>query len=136
MFLFLTEFNNYVKSFVVGSIVVLFKYIFNKTLKICKRQTTLIFFVLFFVTYFRHKLALCGDAETDLGLFSRFKSISFYHQNLNGLLVHYRENFHLLEAFVVSNNIDIFCISETFLYLSADNIFDELNVSAYILVRN
>ena len=89
-----------------------------------------------FVKYFRHKLALCGDSETDLGLFNRFNSISFYHWNLNGLLVRNRENFHLVEAFVVSNNIDIFCISETFLYLSADNTFDELNVSAYILVRN
>ena len=42
--LFLFELNNYVTSFVVGAIVVPFKYIGNKTSMLFTRYTTLIFF--------------------------------------------------------------------------------------------
>ena len=45
------------------------------------------------------------------------------------------EKFHLVDAFVVSNNIDIFCISEAFLDSSVDNIYDGLNINGYTLVR-
>ena len=46
-----------------------------------------------------------------------------------------REKFHLIEAFIVSNNTTIFCISETFLDSSADGIYDELNISDYTSVQ-
>ena len=95
-------------------------------------------FILLFVTYpelrFRN-LLLCGDIETNSGPFNRYKSPSFYHWNLNGLLACNCEKFHLVEASVVSNNIDIFCLSETFLYSSVDNIYDRLNIRGYTLVR-
>ena len=45
------------------------------------------------------------------------------------------EKFHLVEAFVVSNNTTIFCISKAFLDSSADDISDELNISAYTSVQ-
>ena len=45
-----------------------------------------------------------------------------------------RGKFHLVEAFV-SNNTDIFCISETFLDSSVNGISDELNISDYTLVQ-
>ena len=44
--------------------------------------------------------------------------------------------FHLVELFVVSNNIEVFCISETFLDSSVDNIYDGLNINGYNLVRS
>ena len=51
IFLFLLELSNYVTSVFVGAIAVPFKYIGNKTSTICTRYATLIFFILFFVTY-------------------------------------------------------------------------------------
>ena len=100
------------------------------------RYTTLTFLILSFVTYTEYiSETFCGDTETNSGPLNRCKSISFYHWNLNGLLARYREKFHLVEAFVVSNNIDIFCISETFLDSSVDTIYDGLNIKGYTLVR-
>ena len=52
------------------------------------------------------------------------------------LLARNREKFQLVEAFVVSNNIEIFCISEAFLDSSVDDIYDRLNMIGYTLVRN
>ena len=46
------------------------------------------------------------------------------------------EKSHLVEAFVVSNNTDVFCISETFLDSFVDNIYDGLNKNSYTLVRS
>ena len=103
------------------------------------RYTTLILFILFFVTYIenlRFKNLLCGDIETNPAPFNRCKSISCYHWNLNGLLNRNREKFHLDETFVFSNKTDIFCISETFLDSSVDNIYDGLNINCYTLVRS
>ena len=103
------------------------------------RYATLIFFILSLATYTEYlrfiNLLLCGDIETNPGPFNRCKFISLYHWNLNGKLACNREKFHLVEAFVVSNNIDIFCISETFLDSSVDNIYDGLNINGYTLVR-
>ena len=139
MFLFLFELSNYVTSFVVGAIVVPFKYTGNETSMIFTGYATLVSFILFFVTYTEYlrfkNLLLCADIETNPGPFNRCKSISFYHWNLNGFLAHSREEFHLVEGFVVSNNIDIFCVSETLLDSSVDNIYDRSNVNGYTLVR-
>ena len=52
------------------------------------------------------------------------------------MLAHNRERFHLVEDFFVSNNTDIFCISETFLDLSVDNIHNGLNINGYTFVRS
>ena len=70
----------------------------------------------------------------DLSISANF--FSFYHWNLDGLFARNSKRFHLVEAFVVSNNIDIFCMSETFLDSSVDNIYDGLNINGYILVRS
>ena len=102
------------------------------------RYTILIFFILFYVSYTEYLLfknLLCGDIEINLGPSNRYKSISFYHWNINGLLARNCENFHLVEAFVVLNNIDIFCISETFLDSSVDNIYEWLNINGSTLVQ-
>ena len=50
IFLFLSELSNYVTFFVVGAIVVPFKYIGNKASIVFTRYKPLIFFILSFVT--------------------------------------------------------------------------------------
>ena len=40
------------------------------------------------------------------------------------------------EDFVVSNNIDFFCISETFLDSFDDNIYDSLNINDHNLMHS
>ena len=80
-----------------------------------------------YTEYLRFKNLLCGDIETRPESFNRWKFISFYQRNLNGLLARNREKIHLAEFFIVSNNIDIFCISETFLHSSVNNIYNGLN---------
>ena len=82
-----------------------------------------------YIEYLRFINLLCGDFETNSGLFNRCKSISFYHWNLNGLLDLNDEKFHLVEAFVVSNNTDVFCISSVCLLSSG------LNINSYTLVQ-
>ena len=72
---------------------------------------------------------------TNHGLFNWCHSITFYHGILYGLLGLTREKFHLVEAFIVSNNSAIICISETFLDSSANGIYDELNISDYTSVQ-
>ena len=52
------------------------------------------------------------------------------------MLAHNRERFHLVEDFFVSNNTDIFCMSERFLDLSVDNIHNGLNINGYTFVRS
>ena len=54
----------------------------------------------------------------------------------NGLLARNHEKIPLVEAFIISNNIDIFCISKTFLDSSVNNIYNGLNVNAYTLARS
>ena len=103
------------------------------------RYTTLFFFILSFATYTEYLLfknLLCSDIETNPGSFNRCKFIQFYHWNPIPLLACNREKFQLVEAFVVSNNIEIFCISEAFLDSSVDDIYDGLNMIGYTLVRN
>ena len=108
----------------------------NKTLKEIYTRYTAIFFILFFVTYIEYfrfiNLLLCGDIET--GPFNWWKSISFYYWNLNALLALNREKFHPIEVFVVSNNIDIFCIPEMFLDSSVYGIYNGLNINDYTLI--
>lgn len=60
----------------------------------------------------------------------------FHFINLNSLLAGNCEKFHLVKASVVSNNIDIFCISEAFIESSVYKSYDGLNLKYYTLVWN
>ena len=95
---------------------------------------------MFFSTYIEYlgfiNLLVCGDIKTNPGPFSRRKFISRYQWNLNGLLAHTRVKFNLVEAFAVSNTIDICYISKKPLGSSANNIYDGLNINGYNLVRS
>ena len=46
------------------------------------------------------------------------------------------KNFRLVKASCCLKNIDIFYISEAFVDLSADSIYDGLNINGYTLVRS
>ena len=63
--LYFFELSICVTSFVAEAIVAPFKYVGNKAAKICTRYTTLIFFILLFVTFIEYlpfiNLLLCGD---------------------------------------------------------------------------
>ena len=50
-----------------------------------------------------------------------------------GLLPEVLAKSHLAEAFVVSSNNDVCCISKTFVDLSLDNIYDDLNMRGHAL---
>ena len=103
-YIFLSELCNYVLSFVVG-IIVPFKYIDNKTSMICTRYRTPIFFLFCFLSHTSNTYVSLTFPVVILKLirnpFNWYKSISFYHWNLNGLLVHNHEKFHLVEALIV-----------------------------------
>ena len=69
IFLFHYELSDYVTSFIVGAVIVPFKYIGNKTSIICIIYTTLTSFIFVFVTYVEYlrfiNLLLCWDVKTN-----------------------------------------------------------------------
>ena len=69
IFLFHYELSDYVTSFIVGAVIVPFKYIGNKTSIICIIYATLTSFIFVFVTYVEYlrfiNLLLCWDVETN-----------------------------------------------------------------------
>ena len=102
----------------MGAIVDPFKYICNKTSPILTRYTTLAFLFCF--------LPHIPNTSVSKTLF--YMVILKLARNL--------EKFYLAEAFVVSSNIDIFCMPETFLDSSVDNTLDGLNINGYTLVQS
>ena len=140
VFLFHYELSNYVTSSIVGAIIAPFKYVGNKISIIYTIYTTLISLILLFVTYIEYlrfiNLLLSGDVETIPEPFNRCKYIIFYHWNLNGSQALNHEKFILVETFIIPNNIDVFCMSETFLDSSIENIYDGWNIYGCTLVRS
>ena len=61
-------------------------------------------------------LICCGDIEKDPG--PKYSSLKFCHWNFNGLTAHDSIKISLLQAYIIHNNYDIICISETFLDFS------------------
>ena len=63
----------------------------------------------------QHLLLLqSGDIETNPGP-SKSSRLKLCHWNLNGIAVQDFVKVSLIEAFIIANNIDIICLSETFL---------------------
>lgn len=70
------------------------------------------------------------------------------HRSVNATLFHYvtgiemvcwffnREKFYLVEAFVASNNFNIFSISEAYCDSSVENIYGRLKIKGYTFVRS
>lgn len=70
------------------------------------------------------------------------------HRSVDATLFHYvtgiemvcwffnREKFYLVEAFVASNNFNIFSISEAYCDSSVENIYGRLKIKGYTFVRS
>ena len=75
-----------------------------------------------------------GDIEINPGSMKSSR-LSFCHWNLNGISTHDFVKVPLIEAFIKANNIEIICLSETFLD-SAIPLNDEtLYIKGYSMIR-
>ena len=81
--------------------------------------------------YIYKSLFCCGDIETNL--FPKCSSLLFFHWNLYGLTAHSFNKFYLLQAHIAPHELDIDCISETFLTYSFKNDGDRLTIDRYNL---
>ena len=78
-------------------------------------------------------LLCCGDIEKRPG--PKYSSLKFYHWNLNGLTAHDSIKISLLQAYIIQNNYDIICLSETFLNSSIQINDDRISIDGYSLIR-
>ena len=93
------------------------------------------FTIRYFINNFKHLLLLLsGDIETNPGP-KRSSNIKFCHWNLNGLAAHDFIKVPLVEAFITSNNFDLVCLSETFLYSAIPNNDINIKINEYSSVR-
>ena len=61
--------------------------------------------------------------------------LKFYHWNLKGIVAHYFPQVPLIEAFIKANNIDIICLSETFLDSTIPLNDERLYIKGYSMIR-
>ena len=78
-------------------------------------------------------LLCCGDIEKNPG--PKYSSLKFCHWNLNGLTAHDSIKISLLQAYIIQNNYDIICLSETFLNSSIQTNDDRISIDGYNLIR-
>ena len=91
-----------------------------KSVKPCFAVCTYVLFYLFFDTISSKILLVnSGDIETNPGP-RKSSPIKFCHWNLNGLAAHDFIKVPLIEAFISIHNVDILCLSETFLDSTID----------------
>ena len=90
--------------------------------------------IMFFINNFKHLLLLSGDIEVNPGP-KRSSNIKFCHWNLNGLAAHDFIKVPLIEAFITTSNIDIVCLSETFLDSTIPGDDVNIQINAYSLLR-
>ena len=69
--------------------------------------------IIFLLLCLPNLLFCCGDIEKNPG--PKYSSFKFCHWNLNGLTAHDGIKISLLQAYIIQNNYDIICLSETFL---------------------
>ena len=74
-------------------------------------------------------LFCCGDIQKNPG--PKYTSLKFCHWNLNGLRAHDSIKISLLHAYIIQNNYDIICLSETFLNSSIPTNDDRISIEGY-----
>ena len=79
-------------------------------------------------------LVKSGDIESNPGL-SKSLARKFYHWNINCLAAHEFTKLALLEGYINVNDIDIICLSETFLDSSIPIDGKRLSIPAYSMMR-
>ena len=75
-----------------------------------------------------------GDIESDPGP-RKSSTLKFCHWNLNGLAAHEFTKLSLLEGYINVNDIDIICLSETFLDSSIPIDDNRLSIPGYSMMR-
>ena len=79
---------------------------------------------------------MSGHIETNPGSITNYaQGFKMFHWNLNSIATANFVKIPLLEAYAITNNFDIFCLSETFLDSSYSNNDPRLQLSGYSLVR-
>ena len=85
--------------------------------------------------YIKHFLLLkSGDIESNPGPCNS-STLKFCHWNLNGLAAHEFTKLSLLEGYINVNDIDIICLSETFLDSSIPIDDNRLSIFGYSMMR-
>ena len=85
--------------------------------------------------YIKHFLLLkSGDIESNPGP-CKSSTLKFCHWNLNGLAAHEFTKLSLLEGYINVNDIDIICLSETFLDSSIPIDDNRLSIFGYSMMR-
>ena len=75
-----------------------------------------------------------GDVETNPGP-KKLSFIKFGHCNLNGLVARDFVKVSLIEALIASHNLDIICLSETFLDSTVSQDHENIMINGYSLLR-
>ena len=75
-----------------------------------------------------------GDIESNPGP-RKSSTLKFCHWNLNGLAAHEFIKLSLLEGYINVNDIDIICLSETFLDSSIPIDDNRLSIPGYLMMR-
>ena len=76
---------------------------------------------------------LSGDIETNPGPITNYAhGFKICHWNLNSIATDNFVKIPLLEAYAITHNFDIVCLSETFLYSSYSNDDPRLQLSLYV----
>ena len=100
--------------------------------KIVKVIIFLLIFTYFYLLLIPNLLFCCGDIEKNPG--PKYSSLKFCHWNLNGLTAHDGIKISLFQAYIIQNNYDIICLSETFLNSSMETNDDRISIDGYNLI--
>ena len=98
--------------------------------------TLFIFQKRFYLWHISTLNCLSGDIETNPGPITNYaQGFKICHWNLNNIATENFVKIPLLEAYAITHNFDIVCLSETFLDSSYSNGDPRLQLSGYSLVR-
>ena len=96
----------------------------------------LIHYILVIYSFNLHHLLLLRSGDIEINPDPMKSSrLNFCHWNLNGIATHDFVKVTLLEAFIKANNIDIICLSETFLDSAIALIDERLYIKVYSMIR-
>ena len=101
---------------------------FNSCITLCNDIITICISITSILT--AQVLLKSGNIETNPGP-KQSSAIRFCHWNLNGLAAHDFVKVPLIEAFITAHNLDIVCLSETFLDSAVP---DHDNINGYSLL--
>ena len=102
-------------------------------LRLLKNLLKIVKVIIFLLLCLPNLLFCCGDIEKNPG--PKYSSLKFCHWNLNGLTAHDGIKISLLQAYIIQNNYDIICLSETFLNSSIGTNDDRISIDGYNLIR-